>query len=216
MIRISIPFFYGFGAAMRQISGLQAGTAMVDAWPALSGAERELNNLFATDWFLPAVRNAWNPGQTLLRAISAITQQTDFQKNLEYLEVYHVTAALIEFETVLRNELFIADVYFVTRKAGFDTSILISNAEVNFAKELPFKVSEAIPDIREAGMSCLRIKYGFWISCLTRRGSRCAGVLDGGFRGETSPETEKYGRLSQENERRQPRRCQGPCGAPTN
>jgi hypothetical protein len=154
MIRISIPFFYGLGAAVRQVSGLHAGMTLADVWPTLWGAQDELSKLFATDWFLPAVKNAWGPGQRLVEALKAITQQTDFQKKLEYLEVVHVTAALNDFETVLRSELVNADVYFVTRKAGYDTSVLIWNAEVNFAKELPVKVPLAIPDIREAG-KCL-------------------------------------------------------------
>ena len=154
MIRISITYFYGLGAAVRQISNLQQGAEIADVWGSLWGAQTELNNLFAADWFLPAVRNAWNPGQKLVQAIAAITQQSDFSKKLEFMEVYQVTSALTEFETVLRNELAIADVYFVSRKAGFDTSILIANAEANFARELAIKVPAAIPDIREAG-KCL-------------------------------------------------------------
>ena len=154
MIRISVPFFYGLGASVRQISGLRADMVLSDVWGNLFTAQNELQSLFGAEWFLPAVRNTLGPGQKLLGAIQAITQQNDFAKKLDYLEVYNVTAALTEFETVLRNELALADVYFVTRKAGYDTSVLIANAEVNFAKELPLKVPKAIPDIREAG-KCL-------------------------------------------------------------
>jgi hypothetical protein len=153
---MSIPFQVMDSTHFGGNSGAQVTPDMVlnNVWVTLWNAQNELNALFAADWFLPAVRNAWAPGQKLVVALNAITQQTDFQKKLEHMEVYNVTSALAEFETVLRNELAIADVYFVTRKAGFDTPILISNAEVNFAKELGTRVPQAIPDVREAG-KCL-------------------------------------------------------------
>jgi hypothetical protein len=110
--------------------------------------------LFAAEWFFPAVKNAWHPGQKLLSAINVLTQHADFSTKLDHMETYNVTGGLAEFETVLRNELGTADVYFVTRKAGYDTSVLIANAEKNFSSELAAKVSGAIPDIREAG-KCL-------------------------------------------------------------
>jgi hypothetical protein len=154
MIRISIPFFYGLGATMRQIVGLQPSVELNVVWSSLFNAQTELQNLFASEWFFPAVKNAWQPGQKLLSAINVLTQHADFSKKLDHMETYNVTSGLAEFETVLRNELAIADVYFVTRKAGYDTSVLIANAEKNFSSELTAKVSGAIPDIREAG-KCL-------------------------------------------------------------
>ncbi len=154
MLRISIPFFQGLGAALQQIVGLRPDVVLSDVWFSLFNAESELDNLFAAEWFHPAVKNALAPGQKLRASLHVLTQQTDFQKKIEYMEAFNVTNALAEFQTVLRAELANADVYFVTRKAGFDTSVLISNAEKNFAADLAGKVPNAIPDIREAG-KCL-------------------------------------------------------------
>jgi hypothetical protein len=111
MIRISIPFFYGLGATMRQIVGLQPGLELNVVWSSLFNAQTELQNLFASEWFFPAVKNAWQPGQKLLSAINVLTQHADFSKKLDHMETYNVTSGLAEFEAVLRNELAIADVY---------------------------------------------------------------------------------------------------------
>jgi hypothetical protein len=61
--------------------------------------------------------------------------------------------------TVIVAELAVADAYFVSRKAGYDTYTLISNAEAVFPADLPIKVPNAIPDIREAG-KCLAYELG--------------------------------------------------------
>lgn len=154
MIRISIPFFYGLGASLRAIAAMKPGITLMDAWLDLYGAESELGNLLGSDWFFPAVRSASGPGHKLVAAIHVLTQQTDFAKVLAPADLYPVTNALTEFETVCKDELANADAYFVTRKAGFDSSVLISNAEMNFSRDFPAKASGAIPDVREAG-KCL-------------------------------------------------------------
>jgi hypothetical protein len=72
MIRISVSYFYGLGAAIRPVAGLQPGMTLQDVWGTLFTAEMELRNLFATDWFLPAVKNAWGPGQKLIKLVSSM------------------------------------------------------------------------------------------------------------------------------------------------
>ncbi len=154
MIRISIAYFYGLGSATHSISSIKGGNKLMDVWYALVSAESELKGLFATEWFMPAVKSTYNPGQKLLKAISELTQKSDFDTPLTPLEAWNVTNALTEFETVLKNELSIADAYFVSRKAAYDTTTLITNPEQIFPTELMKKVPLSLVDIREGG-KCL-------------------------------------------------------------
>jgi len=54
----------------------------------------------------------------------------------------------------LAAEMNVCNAYFVTKKRGFDTSDLITEAEILFPFDLTTKAPEAIPDIRQAG-KCL-------------------------------------------------------------
>lgn len=154
MIRISISFFYGLGAAMREIAAIQPGVKLNDVWLSLHKAQTELNNLFGTQWFSPAVKSAYNPGQILLNTIAPFVQRTDWTAELTNIEAWSITNALRDFDTVLKSELNIADAYFVSRKAAYDTTALIMNAEQIFPADLVIKVPNAIVDIREGG-KCL-------------------------------------------------------------
>ncbi len=153
MIRISISFFYELGAAVRQISNIQAGSKLIlnDVWIPLINAQTALNNLLTTPWLLPAIKSAYAPGQKLLNVISPLTARTDFNTELTPMECWNIGNARSEFETVLKNEFAICDAYYVSRKAGYDTTTLLMNAELIFSPELATKVSKAIFDVREAG-----------------------------------------------------------------
>jgi hypothetical protein len=83
-------------------------------------------------------------------------------------------------ETIINAELGVADSYYVTRKAGYDTSVLISNAEVMFSKDLPQKVMLAIPDIRESG-KCLAFELGTAAGFHVRAGLRNSDRMISGF-----------------------------------
>lgn len=154
MLRISISYFYRLGGVMQTLTGVHANMKLGDAWPALNSARTELQTLFGADWFFHAVRAAYNPGDKLLKNITPLVDRTDWDSPLTALEAFYIQDALKEFETVVTNELLNTDSYFVTRKAGYDTSSLIGNAERCFPGGLAVKVPKAIPDIREAG-KCL-------------------------------------------------------------
>lgn len=154
MLRISLSFFYGLGSVLRPIYAITPGIKLGDVWTALYSAESELNNLLTTSWFTPAMKTASYPGQRLAAALKLITDRTDFDGELSPTEVRSLTTPLTEFETVLKNELFIADTYFVTQKSWYDTGTLVSNAEQNFPSDLGIKVPRSIVDLREAG-KCL-------------------------------------------------------------
>lgn len=154
MIRISISFFYELGAVMRSVSTIRGGQKLGDIWVPLLNAQTELTNLLASGWFLPAIRSTYAPAQKLVGAIKPLTDRTDLDTEITPYEAWTVTNALSEFETTLKNELAIADAYFVTSKGAYDTTSLVTAAERIFPVDLLNKVPHAIIDIREAG-KCL-------------------------------------------------------------
>ncbi len=154
MIRISLSFFYGLGSILRPLYAITPGTKLRDVWSWIYSAETELNSLLGAAWFTPAMRSAAHPGTRLSNALKGLTDRTDFDSDLTLLDIQPITSALTEFETVLKNELYIADTYFVTQKSGYDSGILVSNAEQNFPIELGTKVPAAIVDLRDSG-KCL-------------------------------------------------------------
>jgi hypothetical protein len=151
MIRISLKFFYELGAVLTPVSTLRSDHKLATVWSPLFAAEKEVASLLATDWFIPAVKAAVNPGLELHAALKSITDRTDFDGDITVVEAARVTAALNAFETVLKTELHIAAAYYVSRKAGYDSDVLVSNAEQIFPSTLGVKVPAAIVDIREAG-----------------------------------------------------------------
>lgn len=159
MIRISIAFFFGLGAALRPLREIVAGENLGTHWGTLYSAKRELESLFASQFFWPAIRSSYEPGQKLLKAVTNITNETDFSREIEFMDAYTVTEAAKEFDTVVRAELAVSDAYFVTSKKGFDTSVLMSSAETAFPDDLVIKVPEAVRDIREGG-KCIAFDLG--------------------------------------------------------
>ena len=151
MQRISLSFFYGLGSVLHPIENLAAGMKVGDIWGTVYSAENDLRSLLATDWFAPALRNAVTPGLALLEVLKNITDKTDFDSVLTHGETYSAKNALKEFETILRAELSNADAYYVTRKAGYKSLLLVENAENLFPNALGVKVPASISDIRDAG-----------------------------------------------------------------
>jgi hypothetical protein len=154
MIRLSLAYFYTLGDALAPLPGLKAGSVVRDVWAQLYRAQTELLTLLSTPWLAPAVKAATAHGLALHSAIETITNRTDFDAEVGFAQASAVTGALTNFDMVVRSELYIADAYFVTRKAAYDTGVLVSNAEQQFPAALGLKVPEAIVDVREAG-KCL-------------------------------------------------------------
>jgi hypothetical protein len=150
MIRISITYFYDIAKTLHPIGSINPGPLNL-WWSSLYAARTSLQGLFNTAWFGPAIQNSYDSGQRLLRAVAFLTDQDYGTYQITPLDVFSVTDSLHEFETVLRAELSNADCYYVTRKAGYDTKLLVMNAEQIFPNDLSVKVSEAAADIREAG-----------------------------------------------------------------
>lgn len=161
MIRISLSYPYDLGLAFRRLrETMVEGRPISTARFALSDAEDQLAGLFHPKAiYFQALRGALHQGGILYEAIKKLTTETDPSRKLDFLDIFSVLNALDGFEPVLKAELHAADAYFVSKKGGYDTIDLISQAEVLFPQDLPEKVPEAVADIQEAG-KCLAFELG--------------------------------------------------------
>jgi hypothetical protein len=154
MQRLSLSFFYDLGANLRRLKDFQVGETRASVWGHFYAAETSLDGLLRTYWMSPAVRSSWALGNELQQTILATRTQGDLAGTLTELEIAKIHGAISAFEPVLRADLSIADAYYVTRKGGYDTITLITNAEALFPEAIRTKVQSAIPEIQEAG-KCL-------------------------------------------------------------
>jgi hypothetical protein len=153
MIRISLPYIYNLSAALKPLYTIEADTLLSKNRWTLYNAESNLHGFLYQSVYASTLKASAAPGAALLEAIQKVTNasEPDSDKKLSFLEVYSITSALTEFETVLIAEMNTAASHFVTKICGYDTSDLIVSAESLFPSDLPLKVPEAIGDIREAG-----------------------------------------------------------------
>lgn len=154
VIRISLPYFSRLGVALTRLSDVKPGMKLTDAWVTLLTAQSEVDSLLRTEWFAPAIRSAYFPGQALITALKPLTDRSDWETELTQGETWGIHSKLTEFQTVLNAELGIADCYFVSRKGAFDTASLISAGELCFPPDLPAKAATSIADVRAAA-KCL-------------------------------------------------------------
>lgn len=159
MIRIDIRFFYTLGSSIRALATLRPGATLLSVWSDLHQAKNGIEALFGASWLTPAVKTAYQAGQGLIGAMQPLLDRTDFDGIITPMEVYAVTTKAGNFETVVTAALAVADAYFVSSKGGYDTTVLILNAESCFPPDLALKAPRAIPDIREAG-KCLAFELG--------------------------------------------------------
>jgi hypothetical protein len=158
MIRISLAYFYRLGTELQKLRSLSNPIREWDARSILYSADTELAGLLANQFMHSSMRACYGPAQTLLRAIREITRRpwdrTDQEKQLDFLDGWAVVDAHNRFEVVFSAEMSVANTYWVTNKAAYDTVELISRGETLFPIDLPSKVPEAMYDVREAG-KCL-------------------------------------------------------------
>jgi hypothetical protein len=159
MLPISLPYIYGLASALRPLESIAYDTPLKDSLYVLLNAESALNAFLTKSVYSATLKASAVPGMSLLQAIKKLTIEPDKDRTLDLYDIYSLTNALREFETVLTHEMNVVNAYLVTKKRGYDTSDLISQAEVIFPQELASKVPEAIPDIREAG-KCIAFELG--------------------------------------------------------
>jgi len=159
MLRIRLAFFCNLGRNLHNLALVEAQSDLRACWGTIYTAQQALEQLLGTDWFLPALKTASESGHNLIAALKAITdRQIDFGGAVPdfvgHIKAYNLAVALSEFNTVLNAEFSHSDTFFVSQKAGFDTTVLIDSAERMFPADLGAKVPVAVQEIRAAG-KCL-------------------------------------------------------------
>jgi hypothetical protein len=163
MQRINEYDFYALAASIHPLTELEnSGTAYVDKWYLLYDARRNLEALSNLRPFHVCLNASWD----LLAAINAIVpkewkdalDKVSTEKALTpppvipAIQIYRVSSAATNFETVLAAEVATMDTYFVSQKGSYKTQDLIDRAQImfpeNIRKDLP---DRTIEDIKAAG-----------------------------------------------------------------
>lgn len=166
MIRIDAYYIFQMGARIHPIGDLRAvasalgpATTFEDARFPTYIAEAALDELLHRTVF--GLRTSLQSGETLLAAIRELKTAIDEAQAagnasdiIGWAHLYAVTSGLTAFEAVLGAEISLWPLYLATRKAGFDTAILIEQGNACFPTDLAIKVPSAIPDIKE-GTRCI-------------------------------------------------------------
>lgn len=133
----------------------------------------------------------------LHRDIERIMDGFDLEKELTDFDVWSIKNKSNEFKLVFMAELGVLPSFVVTRKEGFDTTILIDSGERLFPKSLLEKAPETSIDASEAGKA---LAFELATSC----GFHCFRVVEAVVRrywdevsgGATRPKPETLGAIS--------------------
>ena len=162
MQRVDGYYLYQVGSQIHPLENLKyqsesaEGTTYAEAYYPILIAEGALEPLLSRSVF--QLRTSRQAGQDLLDALrevkNTIELTHDQNQVMSILDVFNVTSRLSAFEAVLNAELSLLPLYVVTRKAAFDTPILVEAGALCFPEEVIYKVPEAVPDL-EQGTKCI-------------------------------------------------------------
>lgn len=150
MQRVSEQLFYEMGKMIQPLANLKPGTKLEDVYWQFYSADGWLR-YFLEDKVIP-LRVCKIAGYALLTAMQEVTRQEDRTKQLEFDDIFPVSSAVRDFDTVFAAELQTLDTYFVSQAGIYSTPDLIERAENVF----PASTRRLIPphaakDVREAG-----------------------------------------------------------------
>src|SRR5262249_11472601 len=123
MFRLSLRYFYDLGARIHPLLTIQEGQKIMEVWSILNDAERVLTELFSQppNVVTQTFKTSWETGPALLSAIKRLVTQPDYNKTLDFMDVYSIAKATRDFEITFGGELHHSDAYFVVQKGGLDT-----------------------------------------------------------------------------------------------
>lgn len=162
MIRISLAYLYETGVAVGKLSDASATTGeikLLDIWSPVASIHDRLVAIYNDSFYRDSLIVSRPLADSLATLCGQIRDRTDFETVLGFLEYWNLQQAARKFEDVFKAELAVADAYFVTRKGGYDTLKLVTDASVLFPDTVRARAPEAVPDINEAGR-CLAFELG--------------------------------------------------------
>lgn len=161
MDRVNLPFFYRLGATLRPLCEMNAESSnRFDVLIACFAALEQIRTLFST---YPALTVCRSSGQSFIasmdKAIEEWHQYRDLSeeeriqaKPVSDQEAKAIITHIIEFQTVLTNELQTFAAYQIGRKGIYSTSDLIEQADNIFGEKIHKKLApETWKDISESG-----------------------------------------------------------------
>jgi hypothetical protein len=154
MQRVNVNQFYIMGHVLHPIGSIKADSKLKQHYYDLYSSQMWLEFL-VNDKLVPlgvARPACWD----LLTDIRALLTPTasgspDMEKDINALDAYNLNHKLETLETVLAAHLQSLNTYFVSRKLGYETPLLIEDAEKLLPDNVRAEVPEAIPDLQQAG-----------------------------------------------------------------
>ena len=153
VIRIDGSFLLSLGKVLQNFTNsLHVGRNLKDnyEWIPVWSAQNQVSQ-FLESVFQPRVSH--ERGKALVDLIQS-TFGDNFDHQLTTTDVNALSHAVNEFETVLRAELQVADLYLMYPKGGFSTQTMISRPAEIFPDDLLSKVPDSALDVQQLGL-CL-------------------------------------------------------------
>jgi hypothetical protein len=144
-------YLFGLGWQIHPITQLDwQNLPYSQAYFPMIQAQAAINTLLHQSVF--QVRTSWHAGSQLLEMLDAAIKIAPHKGGdaMPTTEAWTLIQKAQEFETVLRAELGITPMYYVTPKQNLDVTSLISAGHNCFPPELAQKAPEAIPDAQQA------------------------------------------------------------------
>ncbi len=155
MLRVDGAYLYKLSVSLRVINDLpKVDTPRIDVLFNLIQVKSALNEFVNQSLFKPGLRVLAQPARELYAAIDSIAP--DLGPDVDYAEIirgWRLAGLVTKFanlENILIATLQTLDLYYVSQKGGFDTSVLTDAGENLFPGSLLVKVPEAAVDVAAA------------------------------------------------------------------
>jgi hypothetical protein len=154
MFQVNVFQFYRLGYRVNRLTRFDPDATVNDIAFDLQVARKDVERVLQeTIFHLPTVERE---GNSLLKAIDRVLPPgippSDLGKKVKPLILQRMVNTVRRFETVLDNELARADIYSVSQKAIYDTSLLIEHAELILSESVRAVLpDQARDDLRQAG-----------------------------------------------------------------
>jgi hypothetical protein len=149
---VNVFQFYSLGHSIHPLSEVKAGSKLKECYYEIFTAKIWLDYML-DDQMLP-LGVAKPACQSLLGALRAILGPDDAAKDMEkeisQYEAFSVTNGVTTVETVLSAQLQSHSTYFVSRKLGYETSLLIEEGEKLLPEAVRKAMPEVVPDLQQA------------------------------------------------------------------
>jgi hypothetical protein len=161
---VNVYQFYQLGMQIHPLSSIEQGQKLQTWYYRLYTAQSWLE-FIAADRLVP-MGVAWPACNRLLEEVRTVVKRIDDKstepksdqpadssdsEEITFGEAYSIKNAVSTFETVLAAQMQGLATYFVSRKLGYETALLIEQAEELIPESIRKEIPEAIPDLQQAG-----------------------------------------------------------------